>query len=351
MEPKPFYQSVPFLVLASILFPPAGIILLWARSGTDSINKIVGTIAIVALGAGYAVALSAMGILPSPFVKNPEMDAHYSELEQHRARQRETSAEAPAAPESAPQPAEQPDASAAAATPAVASPAAPKVARTYWTDYRGPNRDGRYDELKVLSEWPASGPRMLWRQPVGGGYASFVVAEGVAYTIEQRRAQEVVAAYDVESGRELWTHGWDASFVESMGGDGPRATPTWNQGRLYALGATGELRCLDAKTGKLLWGRNILTDNRATNLDWGMAASPLVVDDKVIVLPGGQSGRSVVAYNKQTGEPVWRSLDDRQAYVSPILATLGGQRQIVVVTSRRVVGLAIENGDMLWEYP
>jgi outer membrane protein assembly factor BamB len=173
----------------------------------------------------------------------------------------------------------------------------------------------------------------------------------VAYTIEQRREQEVVAAYDVASGRELWTHGWDASFVESMGGDGPRATPTWNEGRIYALGATGELRCLDAKTGKPLWGRNILTDNRATNLDWGMAASPLVVDDKVIVLPGGQSGRSVVAYNKQSGEPVWRSLDDRQAYVSPILATLAGQRQIVVVTSRRVVGLAIEKGDMLWEYP
>jgi outer membrane protein assembly factor BamB len=345
MESKPFYQSTAFLVLASILFPPAGLALLWTRRGTDSINKIVGSIAILALGAGYVVALSAAGVLPSLFVKNPDLEAHYSELEEHRAKQRQATPEAPAVAESAAQTPEQPAASPNAA------PVAAKSARTYWTDFRGPNRDGRYDELKVAARWPANGPPMLWRQPIGGGYASFVVANGVIYTIEQRRAQEVVAAYDLGTGREMWTHGWDATFVESMGGDGPRATPTWNEGRLYALGATGELRCIDTKSGKPIWGRNILTENRAQNLDWGMAASPLVVDDKVIVLPGGSSGRSVVAYNKITGEPLWRALDDRQAYVSPMLATLGGQRQIVVVTSNRVVGLTVENGSVLWEYP
>ncbi|HYG81256.1 MAG TPA: PQQ-binding-like beta-propeller repeat protein, partial [Pyrinomonadaceae bacterium] len=222
--------------------------------------------------------------------------------------------------------------------------------RNYWTDFRGPNRDGRYEELTVRASWPANGLPRLWKQPVGGGYASFVVGEGRAFTIEQRRAQEVVAAYDVETGRELWKHGWDAEFRESMGGDGPRATPTWHGGRVYALGAAGELRCLDAKTGRLIWNRNILKDNGAENLQWGMSASPLIVDDKVVVLPGGRSGKSVVAYNRLTGAPVWRALDDEASYTSPMLVTLAGRRQILVVTASRVVGLT-EDGALLWEHP
>jgi outer membrane protein assembly factor BamB len=191
--------------------------------------------------------------------------------------------------------------------------------------------------------------REIWRQPVGVGHASFVVADGKAYTIEQRRSQEVVAAYDVNNGRELWTQKWNAEFADSTG-DGPRATPTWDNGRIYALGATGEFRCLDANSGAVIWGKNILSDNQASNLPWAMAASPLIVDDKVIVLPGGTSGKSVVAYNKNNGAPVWRVLNDTQAYVSPMLVELAGRRQIVVVSASRVVGLAPENGALLWEY-
>jgi outer membrane protein assembly factor BamB len=191
---------------------------------------------------------------------------------------------------------------------------------------------------------------VLWKQPVGVGHASFVVADGKAYTIEQRRGSEVVAAYDINNGHELWTQKWNAEFNDSTG-DGPRATPTWEQGRLYALGATGELRCLDANSGSVIWGKNILNDNSAKNLPWAMAASPLIVDDKVIVLPGGPNGKSVVAYNKNTGAPVWKVLDDPQAYVSPMLVDLAGRRQIVVVSSYRVVGLAPENGALLWSYP
>jgi len=137
----------------------------------------------------------------------------------------------------------------------------------------------------------------------------------------ERRGQEVVAAYDLNNGHELWTQKWNAEFSDSTG-DGPRATPTWDQGRLYALGATGELRCLDANNGSVIWGKNILNDNSAKNLPWAMAASPLIVDDKVIVLPGGPNGKSVVAYNKNTGAPVWKVLDDPQAYVSPMLVDL-----------------------------
>jgi outer membrane protein assembly factor BamB len=220
-----------------------------------------------------------------------------------------------------------------------------------WSDFRGPNRDGRYMGTPIRTSWPREGLRRLWKQPVGGGYASFVVADGRAFTIEQRRNQEVVAAYDVQTGRELWTNGWNASFEESMGGDGPRATPTYHDGRIYALGAEGELRVLDAAKGTLVWRRNILSDNGASNLSWGMSASPLIVDDKVVVLPGGSRGRSVVAYDKSAGDAIWKSLNDEASYTSPMLVTVGGVRQILVVTAARVVGLTPDNGTLLWEYP
>src|SRR6185369_13812327 len=196
-----------------------------------------------------------------------------------------------------------------------------------------------------------SGLTAVWKQPVGLGYASFTVADGRAYTLEQRRGQEVVAAYDVNTGRELWTQGWNAEYdAGDDTGDGPISTPTWDQGRIYALGATGELRCLDANTGAVVWGKNILSDNQASNLPWAMAASPLIVDDKVIVLPGGGNGKSVVAYNKMTGAPVWKVLGDQQAYVSPMLVELAGRRQIIVVSASRVVGLVPETGALLWSY-
>jgi len=229
-------------------------------------------------------------------------------------------------------------------------PTAP-AAKPYWTGFRGPRRDGIYDEMPILTDWPRKGPPLMWRQPVGGGFASFSIAHNRAFTIEQRRHQEVVAAYDLRSGREVWTHGWDAEFEETMAGVGPRATPTWHAGRLYALGAAGEFRCLDATTGKLIWRRNILEDNQAVNLQWAMAASPLIVNEKVIVLPGGPGGKSVAAYHQITGEPIWRALDDKQAYTAPMLATLNGKRQIVVVSATRAVGLTAEDGALLWEFP
>ena len=108
------------------------------------------------------------------------------------------------------------------------------------------------------------------------------------------------------------------------------------------LGALGELRCLDARTGALIWRRDILADNAASNLSWGMSGAPLVVDDKVIVLPGGAHGKSVAAYERLTGAPVWTALDDQQAYASPMLVMLQGMRQVLIVTAKRAVGLTVE---------
>lgn len=158
-------------------------------------------------------------------------------------------------------------------------------------------------------------------------------------------------AYDLKTGREKWAQSWDAEFRESMGGDGPRATPTWDEGRLYVLGATGELYCFDAASGRTIWHLNILDDNNAKNLEWGMSAAPLVLDEKLIVLPGGGSGKSVVAYDKLTGKPIWKSLSDKQAYTSPLKAELAGLKQIIIISAQRVAGLGINDGALLWEYP
>ncbi len=244
----------------------------------------------------------------------------------------------------------------AAGAPASPDPPAPPHAAAgrdaaAWTDFRGPHRDGRYTGPAIRTDWPAGGLDPLWSQPIGGGYASFAVAGGLAFTIEQRRDDEVVAAYDVDTGVERWTHAWPAHFRESMGGPGPRATPTWHAGRVYALGATGRLVCLDAATGEEVWARNILDDASAYNLTWAMSGAPLVVDDVVVVQPGGRDGWSVAAYDRLTGEVVWHGLDDVQSYTSPMLVTLGGVRQILVVTAARAAGLRPDDGALLWEYP
>jgi len=278
-------------------------------------------------------------------------DGQAERIERHREAQRATAAQIEVVQIPV---AEAPTAAAETSEPAAATKlesAASSGPAPYWTDFRGPKRDGEYREVPVLADWPTAGLMPLWKQPVGGGYASFVVARGRAFTIEQRGGQEVVAAYDVPTGRELWTNSWGAEFRETMGGDGPRATPTWSEGKVYALGATGELRALDDTTGKVIWRTNILSDSDAHNLDWGMAAAPLVVDDTVIVLPGGSNGRSIVGYDRTTGKRAWSALGDKQAYCSPMLVTLNGVRQVLVVSATRMMGVVPGDGRVLWEYP
>ena len=240
---------------------------------------------------------------------------------------------------------------AVADTAAKASAPIDRISARYWTDFRGPARDGHFQQIAIKTDWPQQGLKPLWKQPIGAGYASFVIADGRAFTIEQRGPDEVATAYDVLTGRELWTNTWKAAFRESMGGDGPRATPVWSEGRVYALGAEGELRCLDDATGKMLWRTNILDDHGAENIQWGVSASPLIVDNTIVVLPGGRKGSSVAAYDRVTGKRVWAALDDQAAYSSPMLVTLGGVRQLLVFTASRLVGLTPSSGELLWEFP
>jgi outer membrane protein assembly factor BamB len=273
-------------------------------------------------------------------------DTQAEAIDRHRAAQAAGTG-APVAPvESPATPPSTPDEVAGAPVP---------VAVPDWGFFRGPRWDGHYTAVPVRTEWPGRQLTPVWKQPVGGGYASFVTARlgtrDVAFTIEQRGRQEVVAAYDVATGRELWTNAWTAEFREFMGGDGPRATPTYFDGRIYALGGLGELRSMDATTGATSWRTNILTDAGASNIQWGMSTSPLIVDNTVVTLPGGTAGKSVVAYDHRTGARLWSSLDDRASYSSPMLVTIDGVRQILMVSATRIAGLNPSNGALLWEFP
>jgi outer membrane protein assembly factor BamB len=290
--------------------------------------------------AGLRILQSGGGGIGLAFTKS--LDRRAAEIEKHREAQRaQTPPPAPAQPDfraAAPSGSPNPDKPLPAAV----------TGSTHWTSFRGPDRDGHYRQQPVRTDW-GQALTPLWKQPVGDGYASFVIADGRAFTMEQRGRREVAAAYDLVTGRELWTSAWNALFQEN--GDGPRATPTWHDGRLYVLGATGEFRALDGGTGRTLWRTDILADAGARNIDFGMAASPLVVDNTVVVLPGGANGQSVVAYDRQTGKRVWGALDDPAPYSSPMLVTLAGVRQILTFTDRRLVGLSPENGRLLWELP
>jgi outer membrane protein assembly factor BamB len=357
-DPKP--ASGLRLRLATFLFPPLGLLLLW-RSSVKVWRKLVGTLGILfysSLYAGVVIWLLVRftglevewrgGYVPRLTYRKTRPD--YDALEQDRAKH-----------------------AGALATPRFGSPgaatsertngteiserqlasriAAPGDGRTPWPSFRGPRGDGIYEREPILTNWPTAGLKPLWRQPVGGGYASFAIAEGFAFTIEQRRESEVVTAYDMATGREIWTNGWPAHFDESMGGDGPRATPAYSDGKVYALGAEGEFRCLDAQTGKTLWSHNIVAEYQAEVPTWAIAPSPLVIGDNVIVVSGAGHGKTVLCFDKKSGELRWSSLDDVTGYSSPMLVTLCGEPQILISCETRTVGLQPASGKALWEYP
>jgi outer membrane protein assembly factor BamB len=216
-------------------------------------------------------------------------------------------------------------------------------------EYRGRRRDGVVTGPPLARDWTAHPPRLLWKQPIGGGYAQFAVAGNLAVTIEQRRGDEAVVGYDATSSGERWVYSYSALFSERMGGDGPRATPTIAEARVYSLGATGRLVCLDAATGRRLWETDTLEGD---NLPWGISGSPLVYDRFVVVNPGKQGGRghTLVAYDRMTGQKVWASGEARAGYSSPMLATLAGVRQILLFDGERLAGYAAGTGQELWHF-
>ena len=219
-----------------------------------------------------------------------------------------------------------------------------------YPQFYGPDRDATLRGPRLARDWQARPPREIWRRPVGEGWSSFAVVGDAAVTQEQRGEKEMVVRYELTTGRQVWAHSHLARFYTTIGGVGPRATPTIADGRVYALGGTGILTCLELSDGRLLWSRDVLADHRALLQQWGMPSSPLVVGELVVVQLG-RDGLSLAAYDRATGEPAWRSGRDRGSYSTPVLATLGGRRQILNVNQTSVVGHDPVDGSLLWREP
>jgi len=227
-------------------------------------------------------------------------------------------------------------------------------------EFLGPGRRPVFSDVLLETDWNAHPPRELWRQPIGLGFGSFAVVGDFAVTQQQEGALELVVCYQWRTGKPKWKHADQASFTSSLGGDGPRATPTIDGGRVYTMGATGILNCLDGNNGSLVWQRDTLKENHARNLDWGISCSPLVVDNLVVVSAGlNDSGvktreyphYALIAYDKLTGKPVWRAGTDEGSYCSPTLITLDGMRQIAIANGHSVTGHDPADGRILWEFP
>jgi outer membrane protein assembly factor BamB len=218
-----------------------------------------------------------------------------------------------------------------------------------WPQWRGPNRDGISKETGLLKQWPAEGPPLVWKATgAGRGYSSFSIAGGKLYTLGLRGDREFVVAFDVATGKEAWATAHGSAFRNDRG-DGPRGTPTVDGDRVYALGGNGDLSALDARTGKIVWSKNVLKEFGGSNITWGISESPLVLGNKVMVNAGGK-GASIVALDKANGSLIWKSQSDEAGYSSAIPMELNGTTQVIFFTAERAVGLDAKDGRLLWEY-
>ncbi len=223
-----------------------------------------------------------------------------------------------------------------------------------YPQYMNKNRDATLQGVRLARDWTAHPPRLVWRQPIGAGWSSFAVVGDYAVTQEQRGPQEMVTCYELLTGKLCWSYADDVYYESKIAGDGPRATPTLEGGRVYTMGSTGLLNCLDGATGQRLWQRDVLLDTSPKNSDWGKACSPLVIDELVVVTGGAERGPTLVAYASASGELAWKANDQptaKESYGSPMIVELAGVRQIVMLNDNTVCGYHPATGEQLWEHP
>jgi outer membrane protein assembly factor BamB len=218
-----------------------------------------------------------------------------------------------------------------------------------WPEFRGPDRDGVFRGVRIVTNWNTAPPQLVWRRRAGPAWSSVIVVGGRLYTQEQRGEQEAVVCYDAATGQELWSHEDTTRFFESVSGAGPRATPTFTDGCIFALGGTGILNCLDAGSGNRCWTRNIAADADARPPQWGYSGSPLVTDGLVIVFAGGDGDKNLLAYRANSGEPAWAAPAGRMSYSSPQLATLAGRRQCLMLSDYGLTAVDPASGAVLWK--
>ena len=226
-----------------------------------------------------------------------------------------------------------------------------------WPQWRGPQRDGVWRETGIISKFAGQQIKPLWRQPIGSGYSGPTVAAGRVFVTDRQtepKQIERIHCFDGQQGTKLWTHEYPCEYTISYQA-GPRAAVTVEDHRAYALGAMGHLHCLDARTGDVLWARDLNADyeiNKRKRMPiWGIAASPLIYNDLVIVPIGAAGGASIVALDKMSGREAWRSLNDRGQYSAPILIEQAGQPVVVCWTGDSVAGLDPRTGNVHWRFP
>ena len=224
--------------------------------------------------------------------------------------------------------------------------AAPRARPAEWPGFRGPARDSVVRTARINTDWSSAPPAELWRKPIGPGWSSFAVSGDLLYTQEQRGEEEIVSCYTVSTGEPVWRHRDAVRFYESNAGAGPRGTPTLAGDRVYAMGATGIVNALDARTGARIWSRNAVADTGKQIPEWGIASSPLVVDGIVILAVAGQ----LIAYDAATGQQRWVGQSGGGGYSSPQLATIAGVQQALLLRGSRTISVAPATGTLLWEH-
>jgi outer membrane protein assembly factor BamB len=218
-----------------------------------------------------------------------------------------------------------------------------------WFQWRGPNRDGVSPETGLLQAWPKSGPPLAWRaNGAGNGYSSFSASNGRLYTLGARGNNEYVVAFDRATGKKAWEY-LNGRRYENDRGDGPRSTPTIDGDRLYVLGGSGDLTCLDAATGKKIWSINIVSKFGGVNPYWGYSESPLIVGDRILVNAGGRRA-SIVAISKADGATLWQQHSDGAGYSSPMLMRTGSLNQVIFFTESHTLAVDPRDGRLLWSY-
>jgi outer membrane protein assembly factor BamB len=223
-----------------------------------------------------------------------------------------------------------------------------------WPQWGGPRRDGVWRETGVLEAFPADGLTFRWRVEIGDGYTGPAVADGRVYVTDRQASDDTerVICLDEKTGKELWTHPYKSIYRQIDRNRGPRATPTVHDGKVYSIGTMGDLFCLDAVTGKVLWQKNFIADFGTKVPIWGMSAPALVDGRKLICLVGGADNAVVVALDRLTGKELWRSVTaEEPGYCPPTIIEAGGTRQLLIWHPQALVSLDPETGKVFWEHP
>lgn len=233
-----------------------------------------------------------------------------------------------------------------------------------WPQWRGPTRDGVVMKSQLPTKWPEKFPEPKWRSFVGIGYSSPVVSEGKVFIMgREEDKEEVCLSFDAATGKRLWRVNYPSAYrpPDPTAGRGPNSTPTVDKDRVYMLGLGGMFHCLETKSGKILWKHDFAKEYWGVEKDvigedaWrpacGASASALVDGDMVILPVGGKKAGALTAFDRKSGKLLWKALDDRSSYASPLIATIAGQRQLIGFTGKRMVGVYPENQELLWEFP